>query len=97
MRVGFSQVLKECRLTFFSSAPSMRVHGSMTVVLVGTKDMRFLYWHMGRLEGRWKEATARLHVEGATGVNQLLWLHYQNRAVRRGNLRRRFFDPGLGA
>src|ERR1700721_407211 len=41
-RVVLGEVLKDCRLTFFSSAPRMRVHGSMMVVLVGTKDIRFL-------------------------------------------------------
>jgi hypothetical protein len=35
-------VLKEWRLTFFSRAPRMRVHGSITVELVGTNDIRFL-------------------------------------------------------
>src|ERR1700732_2080901 len=68
MRVGLRKVLKDCRLTFFSRAPRMRVHGSMTVVLVGTKDIRFLQlargasmWMMG--DGR-KEATARLPAKG---------------------------------
>src|SRR3984893_11891538 len=68
MRVGLRKVLKDCRLTFFSSAPRMRVHGSIMVVLVGTKDIRFL--QLARCAPIWmmaderKEATARLPATG---------------------------------
>src|ERR1700744_1353378 len=41
-RVGFSQVSKDCRLTFFSSAPSIRAHGLGTAGAVATKDIGFL-------------------------------------------------------
>src|SRR3954454_10360247 len=64
MRVGLRKVLKDWRLTFFSSAPRMRVHGSMTVVLVGTKDIRFLQqalWPTWMMIEERKEAAARLH------------------------------------
>src|ERR1700761_3659442 len=43
MRVGLSHVLKDWRLTFFSSAPRMRVQRSSTVEAVGTKDIHFLH------------------------------------------------------
>ena len=41
-RVGLSQVSKDCRLIFFSSAPSMRTQGLSTAAGVATKDIRFL-------------------------------------------------------
>src|SRR5271155_1033943 len=41
-RVGLSQVSKDCRLTFFSRAPSIRAQGLGTAGTVATKDIRFL-------------------------------------------------------
>src|ERR1700756_808076 len=39
-RVGLSQVSKDWRLTFFSSAPRMRTQGLSTAAGVATKDIR---------------------------------------------------------
>src|ERR1700677_4918258 len=41
-RVGLSQVSKDCRLTFFSSAPNIRAQGLGTAGAGATKDIRFL-------------------------------------------------------
>src|ERR1700721_912446 len=41
-RVGVSQVSKDCRLTFFSRAPSIRAQGLGTAGAVATKDIGFL-------------------------------------------------------
>src|ERR1700759_319304 len=41
-RVGFSQVSKDCRLTFFSSAPRICTQGLGAAGGVATKDIRFL-------------------------------------------------------
>src|ERR1700733_14395637 len=41
-RVGLSQVSKDCRLTFFSSAPNIRAQGLGTAGGGGTKKKHFL-------------------------------------------------------
>jgi hypothetical protein len=104
IRVGFSQVLKECRFTFFSRAPRMRVHGSMMVELVGTKDMRFLRLacrarkddrQMRKKQQRASSAGDAVGAGSACGL--LRWLLYQNRVTRGGTSSSdAVFDPGLG-